>query len=705
MRTYPFIRSCVFIVLLWPRIYSASPEKAFEALHMYDYFKARQLFYRNYTKQPEAASAYGLAIIYSRNDNPFHQTDSAVKYSQTALLLYTKKPVKESYSGFTVSDSTLQSLLVSVSEQCFKNSKTAQSVSGWEHFLTWNFLAPLHLKKEAVFLRDELEFNRVFSRNSSDSSMAFLLTHPQSSFRMEALILLDRQLYEEATPHKSPGEFIRFLDRSPESAMRTTALDNLYRIYCQHSDVEGLKRFVYSYPDAPQCREAWKLFFSLSVKSYSDEELIRFLAQYPEFPLKSSILTELQFSALQLLPFKSGDLSGYLDTSGQIKILPVYDSVSAFHEGLAVVSRNDSVWYINKLNEFVFAQVYNEALPFHSGAAAVKINATWKFINRQGQSISPDYEEINELSEGVYVVKTAGKYGALNEFGQTLLEAKFDYLSNFSNGAAVYRENEKYGFVTTQAFQYKAEMDWISDFEENGLALFKMKNHYGLIDKKGKAVLPADYDQVLPINRNHYLLVNNNFYGFYDASGCFISPLIYDYQKGKPADYYAKDNWFRLIKNNTMALMDANGVIRVNFGVYEDCGFFSEGLLRVKKKSRTGFVDRRLQSVIPLKYDWASDCLDSLILVRKAQDYELIDIFGKSRFKSPSPVQRIGKYYFLVLKDGYRQLLNRKGELVFDQVLQIQALGPDYTGIVLKNQEIKLLKVETLVNLGTNSKP
>ncbi|MFT5903313.1 MAG: hypothetical protein ACI9O2_000162, partial [Flammeovirgaceae bacterium] len=54
-------------------------EKAYEALTIYDYFKAKNLFYKS-LKNDSVPVGYGLSVIYSRSDNPFTQIDSAHKY-------------------------------------------------------------------------------------------------------------------------------------------------------------------------------------------------------------------------------------------------------------------------------------------------------------------------------------------------------------------------------------------------------------------------------------------------------------------------------------------------------------------------------------------------------------------------------------------------------------------------------------------------
>jgi hypothetical protein len=189
-----------------------------------------------------------------------------------------------------------------------------------------------------------------------------------------------------------------------------------------------------------------------------------------------------------LYPYQKDDLSGFIDSLGKMVIAPVYDAVSPFSEGLSAVSKNDSVYFINKENTNVFNQFYSEAYPFKNGIAAVKTANRWKFINRQGQSIE-NYDEINELSDNLFVVKKGDKFGAVDNYGTTVFEPRFDKLGDFKNGFAYYSEKGKFGFVSKTGGVYKAEFDWIGDFNEKNLAIFRQAAGYGIVNSKGEKIL------------------------------------------------------------------------------------------------------------------------------------------------------------------------------------------------------------------------
>jgi hypothetical protein len=76
------VRSRLFLLFFIASICgtAADVKEGFRALSEFDYFKARSIFYSAIKKKPDAAACYGLALIASRQDNPFNNTDTAVKY-------------------------------------------------------------------------------------------------------------------------------------------------------------------------------------------------------------------------------------------------------------------------------------------------------------------------------------------------------------------------------------------------------------------------------------------------------------------------------------------------------------------------------------------------------------------------------------------------------------------------------------------------
>ena len=76
-------------------------DKAFEALQVCNYFKAKALFEKSY-KKDTAGAGYGLSIIFLRQDNPFHEPDSAYKYVLTAEKSFARLDEKKKAKLFAL---------------------------------------------------------------------------------------------------------------------------------------------------------------------------------------------------------------------------------------------------------------------------------------------------------------------------------------------------------------------------------------------------------------------------------------------------------------------------------------------------------------------------------------------------------------------------------------------------------------------------
>ena len=675
-------------------LHASKIEKGFEALRKNDYFKAKTIFSEINESAYNPYACFGLATIYSRQDNPFSNSDSASKYVGIAFNLFRilDKPIQ--IEGLKIDPMIILALADTIADRQLQLIKRESTVTKFNKLLASNYLASQGIISEAVYLRDEIEFNDMMVANKSDSTKKFIFTHPQSNFFIEAMLLRERQLFDELTYNNKTESFKYFLKKYPNNALQNTAYQKLLEIYKQKSDIEGLKSFIFDYPNAPQNLEAWKLLFSLSVRSFSNSELKKFLEDYPAFPLKKSILKELELNNVAFFPYQKKELFGYVGADGRLLISPVYESVTDFSEGLAVVSRNDTVFFINKENKNLFGKVFTEAFTFKNGIAPVKQNGKWFFVNRQGQSISKTYDEIGELSNSIYIIKINGKYGAADQFGQTVIEPKFSKLGDFKNDFAYYIEDNKYGFISRAGIQHKAEFDWISDFNNKQVAVVKKDNKYGLVNAAGKKILEPQYDLVLKTNTSVFIVVANNNYGFFSSEGCFLSQVSYEFSKEKPAEFYTNGDYFKLIKKGAQSLSDKNGRTLITFDTYDEINFFSDGLMRVrkdlKKEPRYGYLDKKLNMVIPLKYQTAGDFVDSVALVKNKNKFIMLNYVGIEIFSSDFELKKLSAHYYL-MDDGFKQLINQQGGIVYADIERVQVLNPWLIVVTLGSGEIKLL--------------
>lgn len=689
-----------YLILTALSLRGAKINQAYEALSIYDYFKAKKLFYEVLKKQANASAAYGLSTIFYRTDNPFHNADSASKYITRAGNFFKISPIKESYNGFTIDSLHISILADSISQKLLKKAFLANSTIALESFLINNPFAGADLKEQAIAKRDQLVFSQNQYYNNSDSTYAILLRFPQSHLYQELQTLYDKQLFEEFTVLKSAQVYIDFIRSFPKNKFIGKAQDDLFNLYRKNNDVQGLEFYVHNYPKSRSVNEAWKLLYALTVKSYNNNELTGFINAYPEFPFKGSINKEIELNNKILIPLNDSDFVGFIDTSGIFTIPALYDAATPFKEGVAVVNRNDSAWFINKENKNVFQSFYTEAYPFINGIAPVNKGGQWFLINRQGQVIAGPFDDLSEQSEQVYTVKLNNKYGAIDVYGNYILQPRFDKLGDFKNGKAYYIHNGLYGFITKNGTAFNARYQWISDFDENNIAVVKLNGLYGLINDNDSLFLNARYELILKADHSNFVLVRNNKYGFYSSKNCFITDIDNEFKKELPVSYYTNGESFKLIKNKKQAIMDANGKITIDFGMYDEVYFAQNNLIRIKKKTKYGFVDRKLNLSIPLKYLEAGDFKDSISICKTKNETVLINPGGQEIIKTKGSITRINSHYFWVEEAEQNSIIDVKRKNIIPGVIGYTSInlqqhdnGGNYLILEFENKSKKILKL------------
>lgn len=66
-------KNCFLFLLLLTlaKIKASKIEKGFEALRVFNYFEAKQLFYKSNPSTLNPYSSYGLSLVFYKNNNPF----------------------------------------------------------------------------------------------------------------------------------------------------------------------------------------------------------------------------------------------------------------------------------------------------------------------------------------------------------------------------------------------------------------------------------------------------------------------------------------------------------------------------------------------------------------------------------------------------------------------------------------------------------
>ena len=168
---------------------------------------------------------------------------------------------------------------------------------------------------------------------------------------------------------------------------------------------------------------------------------------------------------------------GYVDKTGKLVIPCKYDFAGQFGEGLAFVNQDNQLAIIDhkgkELTPFQFDIVKlwedtegEEMLiaRFSEGLAWAAKEGKFGYVDKEGKTVIPfqyepgrsedlecfDQQPCFDFHQGVARVwnKATGKYGFIDKNGKEVIPCQFDQAEDMSEGLALVKRGEQYGFVT-----------------------------------------------------------------------------------------------------------------------------------------------------------------------------------------------------------------------------------------------------------------
>lgn len=225
-------------------------------------------------------------------------------------------------------------------------------------------------------------------------------------------------------------------------------------------------------------------------------------------------------------------------------------------------------------------------------------------INRQGQELVPTiYEDVIYPTDSMIRVMQHGLYGYLRADGSKAVAPQYRAASGFSEGLAVVTVASDsgrlvYTFVDHDGHQvFDATYDYAYPFQ-NGYAVVKRDERYGIIDRRGSVVVPIRHESVTGVDPNGLFAVFDpavQKFAMFNTRGRQITPYLYDAISGYGDGYYLFQ------RDGRYGYFNVHGHER--FGLYESANAFVDGLAMVARDGRYGIIDTRGREVLPIAYD------------------------------------------------------------------------------------------------------
>lgn len=145
-----------------------------------------------------------------------------------------------------------------------------------------------------------------------------------------------------------------------------------------------------------------------------------------------------------------------------------------------------------------------------------------------------DFYRVSQFSEGLAGVVKDGEWGYVNEFGETVIDFKYDHAFPFKNGLAAVEIDDMIGYINKSGelvipaiydIHYYTDDGPVAGDFAGGVAIVANAKGYGVIDNKGTIIVPLKYDYIGAYYEDIARIELDGKWGFIDKTGSFITEM------------------------------------------------------------------------------------------------------------------------------------------------------------------------------------
>ena len=232
----------------------------------------------------------------------------------------------------------------------------------------------------------------------------------------------------------------------------------------------------------------------------------------------------------------------------------------------------------------------------------------------------------------------------------------------FVDGLVLVEKDGKYGYLNQIG---EVVIDFLYDGAEsfyNDVAIVKVSGKYFLINKDGKPINNQKYDNLKFDHKGGlYIFMRNTKYGLLSLDGTILLDAIYD-----DIGYFSEG--VAIVKNgNKYGFIDKKGKQIVECK-YNFAFSFSDGYASVVIDNKFGYINKKGELVIAALYDYAGPFHDGyaivLIETAKGPNCKVIDKNGKTIHSDYELIART-KNCFITKKEDAYYIINKNGDKTF----------------------------------------
>ena len=541
-------------------------DKAFKYLNTGDYANAQKYMREVLTDEPtNAAANWGMAKYFSSRDNKAYNLDSAnasIKAAASKIPLPEEDKETKKFLALGVRDYTIQTLQKSINFDAYAIAEQQNTFESYQHFVDV-FTDPIMLE-QAITFRNQKAYTRALSTKSVDAIKSFIKNYPQAKEAADATKLYEKMLYEQLTADQSIESYKKYIDTYPNcfyfKQAQTSYFDKVFQFYARKNTLDGYKEYEVKYKSHPKFLAIQDSIYKLATQAGTVEAYRNFVNNYTQ-----NVNLDKAWNQLYILYTVNATPQIYASFLAEFQKYPNRDKV-----------QRDMVLSAKELKP-------------------IQQSSKWGYVYQPTPDsliilIPGEYEEAFEFKNGYAVVRSKPcndkcAYSYIDKNNQRAFAGEFNFAGDFNNGVATV------GIGNCETSDCK----------------------YGMIDKLGRFVIPAQYQEIDEPTEGLYLAIKDDKYGFLNSLGETV--ITHKYTDALPfkmglAAVAIDGNWFFIDKTGAQKFINR----------FLDVSSFSDSLCAVTQDKETwGYIDFTGAFVIQPLYETAEDFENGFAIISKKE--------------------------------------------------------------------------------------
>ncbi len=216
-----------------------------------------------------------------------------------------------------------------------------------------------------------------------------------------------------------------------------------------------------------------------------------------------------------------------------------FQAAKPYEDGLAAVRIKGKWGYIDKKEKVVIPAVFEEAQSLINGMAVTRYNGVYGVMNKKAKNIVPfRYSFVEPAQKNKFVACTLiDDFGVIKNCG--VIDEKENVIIPLNNMEVKYVQKDTYAIKDNDLKWHFVDSDGKTKFDdsfevvnvfENGYAaVCKTSYQCGVIDKKGNEIIKPEFLAISGYKNGLFAAMQDGKWGFINKKGKVIIPFEYDW--------------------------------------------------------------------------------------------------------------------------------------------------------------------------------